>query len=383
MAVERRSILSSRLLSSALAYAERGFHVFPVRPHRKAPLIKDWPSRATTDGAAIRQWWSRHPDANVGIATGPSGLVVVDVDVKDGALGVESWRDILQEHGQALGETLTAETPTGGLHVIYRANGLAVRSSAGTLGPGLDVRADGGYILAPPSVHPNGQTYEWALGCSPDDVDPIPLPSPLAQLLTRSRRPASWAEPFEPILKGRRNDTLTSLAGSMRRIGMTADAIFAALRITNQERCRPPLSTCEVAKIARSVARYPPSSASTLPPTIGGSMGSKVGGPPLRGVKASEVRSAGVTGGGALEYLPFLAMDGYIVKGWSHLVAGYPKSGKTELAARLCHEWRDERILYFTEEPQSIWKARLAGLPEGWDHVTLVFALGGGVRYLR
>jgi len=105
-------------------------------------------------------------------------------------------------------------------------------------------------------------------------------------------------------------------------------------------------------------------------------MGSKVGGPPLRGVKASEVRNAGLTGGGALEYLPFLAKDGYIVKGWSHLVAGYPKSGKTELTTRLCHEWRDERILYFTEEPQSIWEARLAELPEGWDHVTLVFALG-------
>ena len=104
MAVERQSILSSRLLSSALAYAERGFHVFPVRLHRKAPLIKAWPSRATTDRAAIRQWWSRHPDANIGIATGPSGLVAIDVDVKDGALGMESWGDILQEHGQALGD---------------------------------------------------------------------------------------------------------------------------------------------------------------------------------------------------------------------------------------------------------------------------------------
>jgi len=374
--MEERKIRAGRLLSSALSYAEHGFHVFPLQPGRKEPLIRDWPSRATSDPITIREWWRRYPDANIGIATGPSGLVAIDVDVKDGALGMESWGDILQEHGHRLGETVTAETPTGGLHVIYRANGLAVRSSAGTLGPGLDVRACGGYIVAPPSVHPNGQRYEWALGCSPDDVDPIPLPTPLVQLLADVRRPASGAKPFEPIPEGRRNDALTSLAGSMRRIGMSGDAILAALRTTNQERCRPPLPTHEVAKIARSVARYPPPSASTLPLTIGGSMGSKVGRPPLRRVKASEVREKGLEGGDPLTYLPFLGLDGYVVRTWSHLLAGYPKSGKTELTTRLCHEWRDERILYFTEEPQSIWEARLAELPEGWDHVTLVFALG-------
>jgi len=103
---------------------------------------------------------------------------------------------------------------------------------------------------------------------------------------------------------------------------------------------------------------------------------SKVRAAPLQGVHASEVRNAGLEGGEPLQYLPFLNDEGYIVRGWSHLIAGYPKSGKTELTTRLCHEWPDERILYFTEEPQSIWEARLAQLSEGWDHVTLVFALG-------
>jgi len=263
MAVEH-SILSSRLLSSALSYAEHGFHVFPVRPHCKEPLIKDWPNRATTDEAAIRQWWSRNPDANIGIATGPSGLIAIDVDVKNGAVGMESWRDILQEHGQALGETLTTETPTGGLHVIYRSNSLPVRNSTGKLSPGIDVRAEGGYIIAPPSIHPNGGEYSWAFGGAPDDIGLLPLPVPLAKLLTKPT-PSRAGFVGGVIPQGERNETLASLAGSMRRRGMSESAILAALKDTNKERCQPPLPDAEVATIARSISRYEPEDPDTAP----------------------------------------------------------------------------------------------------------------------
>ena len=79
-----------------------------------------------------------------------------------------------------------------------------------------------------------------------------------------------------------------------------------------------------------------------------------------------------------LPFLPLLGQEGSVVRGWSHLVAGYPKGGKTELVARLCHEWGvlGETVLYFTEEPESIWHARLSRQPQGWHHVTLVLALG-------
>jgi predicted ATP-dependent serine protease len=76
-----------------------------------------------------------------------------------------------------------------------------------------------------------------------------------------------------------------------------------------------------------------------------------------------------------LDYLPFLGRSGYVVRGWTTLVAGYPKSGKTELIASWCLEQSDP-ILYFTEEPESVWAARLAKLPGDWSHVFLVFALG-------
>jgi len=257
MAVEQSSTLPSRLLNSALSYAEHGFHVFPVRPHRKEPLIKDWPNRATTDEAIIRKWWSRHPDANIGIATGPSGIIAIDVDVKKGAIGMESWRDILQKHGQALGETLTTETPTGGLHVIYRSNGLPVRNSAGKLAPGIDVRANGGYIIAPPSIHPNGGAYSWAMGCALDNIELLPFPASLVKLLTEPT-PRKSQSVGDVIPQGQRNQTLASLGGTMRRGGLSESAILAALKDTNKERCRPPLPDAEVAAVAHSISRYEP-----------------------------------------------------------------------------------------------------------------------------
>jgi len=257
MTIEQHSTLSSRLLSSALSYAKHGFHVFPVWPNRKKPIIKDWPNRATTDEVTIRRWWSRDPDANIGIATGPSGLIAIDVDVKNGAIGMESWRDILQEHGQALGETLTTETPTGGLHMIYRSNGLPVRNSAGKLASGIDVRANGGYIIAPPSIHPNGGAYSWAMGCAPDDIELLPFPASLVKLLTEPT-PRRSQSVGDVIPQGQRNETLASIAGSMRRRGMSEKAIYEGLLVVNREQCDPPLEDTEVAAIAHSYAQYPP-----------------------------------------------------------------------------------------------------------------------------
>lgn len=112
-----------------------------------------------------------------------------------------------------------------------------------------------------------------------------------------------------------------------------------------------------------------------LPP-IGTSVVGEVGGR-LEEALASEVRAKGLLEGETgLEFLPLLGQTGFIVKGWSHLIAGYPKAGKTELLTRLVGEWRDEKVLYFTEEPRSVWAARLAKLEGSWEHVTLVFALG-------
>jgi hypothetical protein len=129
------------------------------------------------------------------------------------------------------------------------------------LGPGLDVRGDGGYVVAPPSTHPNGNRYafikdselaempEWLLGL-------LGAPSP--------RQPTSNSEGTAKIREGQRNSSLTSLAGGMRQKGLSQSAIEAALLVENQKRCEPPLPESEVLRIAKSVGRYPPGTAMGL-----------------------------------------------------------------------------------------------------------------------
>jgi len=115
----------------------------------------------------------------------------------------------------------------------------------------------------------------------------------------------------------------------------------------------------------------------TLPCTLREPVQGKVAQRPLRRRNAEELRKSALsTDRPALQYLPFLGLEGYIVRGWSHLIPGYPKAGKTELITRLCGEWKSERILFFTEEPETVWEVRLASLPGGWGHMEIVFALG-------
>lgn len=147
-------------LQQAHAYAAHGWAVFPLRG--KLPLIaggrgfKD----ATRDPATITDWWTRWPDANIGVATGRvSGISVLDVDTDKG--GTRTLTAIERERG-VLPPGLTSITGNDGLHLIYRyAHGL--RSGANVWGPGLDCRSDGGYIVVPPSRHPDtGHRYQWS-----------------------------------------------------------------------------------------------------------------------------------------------------------------------------------------------------------------------------
>lgn len=158
---------SERTHAAALAYAARGWRVFPCQPRGKRPLVKSWPDVATFDGAQIANWWEQWPDANVACVTGPaSGFFVLDVDVPDGPASLAA----LEAEHSPLPATLEQATGSGGMHLLFRwPEGRSLRNSAGKLGPGLDVRADGGYVIAPPSIHPEtGCAYAW-----PDPDAPI------------------------------------------------------------------------------------------------------------------------------------------------------------------------------------------------------------------
>lgn len=212
--------LSAALLTAALAAAARGWHVFPLKPGTKYPALhrKDrcprtascrdghqgWEQRATTDPDRIRAAWAHGP-FNIGIATGPSRLVVVDLDTaKPGDTppaewhipGVRDGQDVLavlaDRHGQPIPvDTLTVATPSGGLHLYYRApDHVELRNTAGTLGWKVDTRAHGGYVVAPGSTLVNGR-YRYTV-----DDQPHPLPTWLAGLL----RPAPPAPaPSQPV----------------------------------------------------------------------------------------------------------------------------------------------------------------------------------------
>lgn len=183
--------MTSRLHRAALAYAKLGFAVFPLVDGGKKPRIpQSNPDArdgglhlATKDAEQIDRWWSQWPSANIGIATGAvSGIYVLDVDVspRDGEVSLSA---LIAEHGE-LPETPTQITGVhdgrrGRQYVFQHVEGL--RNTAGRLGPGLDTRGDGGYIVAAPSLHPSGVVYEWLV--KPSAVSPAPLPDWLVTLL--------------------------------------------------------------------------------------------------------------------------------------------------------------------------------------------------------
>jgi hypothetical protein len=148
---------------------------------------------ATTDAEAISKWWGWFRTPNVGIAPGPSGLVVIDIDPRNG--GDESWGDLVAQYGDPLAgtPTVTCLTGGGGRHFYYKVlEGVTLKRDANPLGPGIDVKGDGGFVVAPPSNHVSGGVYEWEIDCSPHDLPFALLPDPLLNLLCspgRTKRP--------------------------------------------------------------------------------------------------------------------------------------------------------------------------------------------------
>jgi hypothetical protein len=242
----------NELLQAALSYARGGIPVFPLQPRGKEPRTNHGLKDATTEEPTIMTWWQSCPAANIGMPTGTSsGRVVLDVDPRHG--GEESYVKLQQQYGD-IPPTRTSRTGGGGLHLVFASKAPRIRNSAGKLGPGLDIRGEGGYIVAPPSVHASGKRYEWM-----DPATPIAeLPEWLAALLREPDRPTPATSANGCIPEGQRNSKLASLAGTMRKRGMSPEAIEAALLADNTARCIPPLPEPEVRQIAKSVGKYPP-----------------------------------------------------------------------------------------------------------------------------
>jgi hypothetical protein len=162
-------------LDAALAYCAAGWSVVPARVTGKRALVtwKPWQQTAP-DPTQLRIWWRRWPRANLAVITGRvSGVVVIDVDPRHG--GLDSLAELEATSGRSP-RAAVVETPSGGTHLYLAHPGWRVPNSQGRLGPGLDVRGDGGLALLPPSCR-HGDAYRWEVG-GPDTVPPCRTPGP-------------------------------------------------------------------------------------------------------------------------------------------------------------------------------------------------------------
>ena len=244
------------LLETALSLAARGLHVFPCKPRAKEPAVWNGLRAATTDQNTIRGWW-RSRDLNIGLATGkPSGIFVVDIDAEAELAKLKSRHGILPR-------TIESIT-TKGRHIYFLWPGRRIPNSASKIAPGIDVRSDGGYVLAPPSIHPSGKLYEWkansanGFAVAPDWIITRAIAasfSPRGKLPCETSPSTMWAELVAAgVAEGARNVTFTSLAGYLLRHRIDVDAVLEILRLWNETRCRPPLLDADVLKIVNSIA---------------------------------------------------------------------------------------------------------------------------------
>lgn len=269
--------MTTNLLIAALQYASMGWPVFPLNhiTHNgicschnlkcnapgKHPVTQNGLRDATTDPATIQQWWKLNPNANIGLLTGAQpGFIVLDIDPRHG--GDDTLLDLEAAEGK-LPATLESLTGGGGRHIFFKHPGGYVSNDQRgvTFGPGIDIRADGGYIVAPPSNHISGKNYLWEVSCDPTMTISLAPKWILTRLTQRAasgtkNNKTSKNAGSQKITAGRRNTSLTSYAGRLRKQGMDEQQILAALKIYNQSNCNPPLLDRELESIARSVAKY-------------------------------------------------------------------------------------------------------------------------------
>lgn len=254
----------SAMVDFAVQYAADGWRVVPLHEvsegrcscpkgadcptPAKHPRLREWQKIATRDEGTIRGWWSHWPNAGPGLVTG-SGRAVLDVDPRhrgDAALAE------LEGFHRALPRTATVVTGAEGGEGRHFYFAVPDGTRSRDLAPGLELRAEGRLVAAPPAIHESGREYAW--------LDRRELAEAPEWLLREANARRNGAAPAvgDVIAEGSRNATLTSLAGSMRRRGMDEPEILAALLAANERRCRPPLDEAEVRKVAASVARYEP-----------------------------------------------------------------------------------------------------------------------------
>jgi Bifunctional DNA primase/polymerase, N-terminal/AAA domain/Primase C terminal 1 (PriCT-1) len=315
------------LLDFALLYAKEGQRILPLQSLRspgccscgfdscrsvaKHPRTFNGVKDASNVPSLIREWWHLYPEANIGIATG-KGLLVIDIDPQNGG-SLEALNALV-----ALPATATVRTGGGGLHLYFSYDPWhRIRNSVSKLAPGIDIRGENGYVVAPPSIHASGNRYRWdqhsgyiqapaallelleaqapppllyndvstistsattnpTISTSDTTIptistsdNAIPTISTSDPSLVKKERPApatTHALSGRFIPEGKRNSTLVSLAGSLRNQGANEEILFLVLQSMNTGCCQPPLLDAEVRQICKSAAAWTPGENGSVSP---------------------------------------------------------------------------------------------------------------------
>lgn len=240
-------------LEAALWYRERGWSVIPVSPSRKKTVLKSWvdyQERLPTEDE-IRTWWTERPYAGIAIVTGKvSNLVVLDVDTDKGADPHRVFRDFPTP--------LVVQSPSGGFHFYYTYPDGSERIANSATKLGYDIRADGGHIHAPPTLHPSGRRYAWYKKSDPSR-EPAPLVEGVLELAqrkkdgSRANQQEPWiSELLQGVDEGGRNDACARLAGYYLSRKMAPDVVLENLKLWDRNNT-PPLGDDVLEATVRSI----------------------------------------------------------------------------------------------------------------------------------
>lgn len=245
-----------------------GVRVLPLKPKEKVAILPNWQKQASANKDQIDQWF-KNTKNNAGILTGMDNkIVVIDIDPKNGGYG--SLENLDNEIGSIKDlSNFIGKTGSGGLHIYFAyPENLSIKSRINFL-PGIDIKADGGYVVCPYSIHPNGNTYEPLIDHVDKNlyVDQLkPLPEKLLQKLVegsdrdnlkKSDRTNSSVLNDVAIKEGGRNNQMHRIASALRPYLYNPESILLALKNENQFRCIPPLPESELLSIIKSVEKYP------------------------------------------------------------------------------------------------------------------------------
>ena len=226
-----------KILEIALSYARRGWKVFPVKPD-KTPYVSGWPGVATSDPDKVKELFTRFHNVNIGIVTGKaSGFWVLDIDVKRDAGGDDTLHELERIHGK-LPETATSVTWSKGQHLFFLYD-RPISNTQGTL-KGIDVRGDGGYIVAPGSFYKgkDGEGhYVWEVEHHIDDMPISKAPDWIYQVL-KTPKPKKVTE---VVHEGGRDEALFKQIADFRRFGFDYEQTLSAARTYNETKINPPL----------------------------------------------------------------------------------------------------------------------------------------------